>query len=354
MDPIAHTLLGAALADSGLKSRSRYATATLLIGANLPDIDVASGLWGSDVELYVRRGWTHGILSLVVLPLLFTAAVALWHRWRSSKPADARAPPFRLRAILALAFLAIWSHVLLDWLNTYGVRLLMPFDSRWFYGDTLFIVDPWFWLLAAAGVVMARSQSWRAVAGWALLATLVSLLVLGTNLVPPVVKLFWCAAVVLLIVLRWRRPAWASSRAVARTGLATLVLYVGTAYGLARVAESAVARRFPTAEQVQANPAPAVPFSHRLVVMDGDTWRIVAADGTVHELPRQRPDAIVQRAMASPAIRGFMNWARFPYWTVEKDGDHWIVKFQDLRYQGPDMPNPRGIGFAQVEVPDVE
>ena len=66
MDPIAHTLFGAALAESGLKNRSRYATATLLIGANLPDIDVVSGLWGSDEELYFRRGMTHGILALVL------------------------------------------------------------------------------------------------------------------------------------------------------------------------------------------------------------------------------------------------------------------------------------------------
>ncbi len=43
MDPLAHTLFGAALAESGLKRRSRYATATLLIGANLPDIDVVAG-----------------------------------------------------------------------------------------------------------------------------------------------------------------------------------------------------------------------------------------------------------------------------------------------------------------------
>jgi hypothetical protein len=39
---------------------------------------------------------------------------------------------------------------------------------------------------------------------------------------------------------------------------------------------------------------------------------------------------------------------------VEEAADHWIVKFQDLRYQGPDVPSPRGIGFAQVEVPKVE
>jgi inner membrane protein len=350
MDPIAHTLFGAALAESGLKNRSRYATATLLIGANLPDIDVVSGLWGSDEELYFRRGWTHGILALVVLPFLLTAAVALWHRWRG------RGPPFRPRAILALAFLAIWSHPLLDWLNTYGVRLLMPFDSRWFYGDTLFIVDPWFYLLAAAGVVLARSESWRAVAGWALLATLVSLLVLGTNLVPPGVKLLWGLGLVLLVALRWRRPHWAASRAVARAGLATLVLYIGSAYGLARLAESAVAKRYPTSTAVQANPAPAVPFTHRLVVVDGNLYRIVTEAGKVYELPRQQPDAIVRKAMASGSIRGFINWSRFPYWTVEEAPDHWTVKFQDLRYQGPDVQSIRGVGvgFAQVEVPKAE
>jgi hypothetical protein len=27
------------------------------------------------------------------------------------------------------------------------------------------------------------------------------------------------------------------------------------------------------------------------------------------------------------------------------------VKFQDLRYQGPDVPYPTGPGFAQVDVP---
>jgi inner membrane protein len=351
MDPVAHTLFGAALAESGLKNRSRYATATLLIGANLPDIDVVSGLWGDDFELYFRRGWTHGILALCVLPLFLTAGVALWHRLRSRRPPDPGASPFRPRAILALAFLSVVSHPLLDWLNTYGVRLLMPFDSRWFYGDTLFIVDPWFWLLTAAGVVLARSGSWRAVAGWALLATLVSALILGTNLVPTGVKLVWCLGVVLLVLVRWRRPAWATSRTVARTGLASLVLYIGTAYGLGRLVESGIEKRFPTAQQVQANPAAAVPFKHRLVVVDGNTWRIIAEDGKVYELTRQQPDAIVQKAMASNSIRGFMNWARFPYWSVEEATDHWIVRFQDLRYQGPDVPNPRGIGVAQVSVP---
>jgi len=306
---------------------------------------------GDDFALYARRGVTHGILALFVLPLLLAAGVWLWHRWRGRGPPGADTPSFHPRAILALAFVAVWSHPLLDWLNTYGVRLLMPFDGRWFYGDTLFIVDPWFWLLTAAGVVLARSRSWRAVTGWVLLALLASALVLGTSLVPLGVKLVWCAAVAVLVALRWRRPAWATSAPLARVGLAGLVLYIGAAYGLARLAEAAVADRFPAALQVQANPSPGTPFAPRLVVVEGERYRIVAADGSVHELPRQQPDAIVQQALAASSIRGFVTWMRFPYWTVQAAGDHWIVRFQDLRYQGPDVPNPRGIGFAQVTVP---
>ena len=351
MDPIAHTLFVAALAESGLKTRSRYATATLLVGANLPDIDAVAGLWGDDFSLYARRGITHGILALVVLPLLLAASVWLWHRWRSGGSPSSTAPPWRPRAILALAFLAVWSHPLLDWLNTYGVRLLMPFDGRWFYGDTLFIVDPWFWLLTAAGVVLARSQGWRAIAGWSLLALLASALVLTTNLVPLGVKLVWCAGVGVVIALRAVRPTWATAAPLARVGLAGLVLYIGTAYGLARFAEAAMTQRFPAARLVQANPAPGTPFSHRLVVVEGDRYRIVAENGKVLELPRLPPNEIVQRALASPSIRGFVTWMRFPYWTVQAAGDQWIVRFQDLRYQGPDVPNPRGIGVAQVAVP---
>ena len=42
MDPVAHTLFGATLAHTGLRAQTRLGTATLLIGANLPDVDVLS------------------------------------------------------------------------------------------------------------------------------------------------------------------------------------------------------------------------------------------------------------------------------------------------------------------------
>ena len=54
---------------------------------------------------------------------------------------------------------------LLDWLNTYGVRFLMPFDGTWFYGEALFIIDPGVWLLAGLTVVLASSATWANAAG---------------------------------------------------------------------------------------------------------------------------------------------------------------------------------------------
>ncbi|HSV79957.1 MAG TPA: metal-dependent hydrolase [Ramlibacter sp.] len=348
MDPVAHTLVGAALAETGLKRLSRYATATLLIAANLPDIDAVAGFWGRDVALYFRRGWSHGVLALVLLPLLLAAAVWLWHRWRGRAADDG--PPFRPRAILALSAVGVWSHPLLDWLNTYGVRLLMPFDGRWFYGDTLFIVDPWVWLLAAAGVVVARPWNRWATLAWIGLAGLATAFILDSGVASPGIAVTWLAGLTALPVLRWRMRASTQALPLAQAGLATLVLYICVVYGIARVAESMAAGRFAAPLEVQSNPVPGRPASHRLVLVYDDFYRIVTADGEVHALRREPPDRIVQAALASPAIRGFANWMRFPYWQVEEQPDHWVVRFWDLRYQSPVEPQARGIGGVEVQV----
>src|SRR5262245_9062523 len=136
MDNLTHTLAGLALADSGLKRTTRLGTLTLLVAANLPDIDGLSYVFGSGTDgLAFRRGWTHGILAMVVLPLVLTGIILLCAR---------RRPGVDGGWLLLWAAIGVWSHPLLDLLNAYGVRLLMPFAARWFYGDALFIIDPWF------------------------------------------------------------------------------------------------------------------------------------------------------------------------------------------------------------------
>jgi inner membrane protein len=155
MDNLTHTLTGLLIAETGLKRRTRLGTATLMIGANLPDIDAAVFLWGDGLDgLEVRRGWTHGILAMVVLPAFLWLLMRWWAR-----RGPAGVPPADTRWLFALCCVGVWSHPLLDLFNTYGVRLLMPFSATWFRGDTLFILDPILILILAVGIVWARARS---------------------------------------------------------------------------------------------------------------------------------------------------------------------------------------------------
>ena len=59
----------------------------------------------------------------------------------------------------------------------------MPFSERWFYGDALFIIDPWLWLLLAAGVVIATAGWAPGHCGWGLVgaATTALLMTIGAG-----------------------------------------------------------------------------------------------------------------------------------------------------------------------------
>ncbi|TVP53499.1 MAG: hypothetical protein EA349_13550, partial [Halomonadaceae bacterium] len=126
----------------------------------------------------------------------------------------------------------------------------------------------------------------------------------------------------------------------------------GTVYGLARMAESTLADVYPNALEIQANPTPARPSAHRMVVMEEDHYHILQADGSSQTVPRQTPDAIVSRAMEDDSIRGFVTWMRYPYWEVDATEQGWRVRFYDLRYQEPGSLNEGGpdIGYAEVQV----
>lgn len=358
MDPVAHTLVGAALAETGLRRKTALATPTLIIGANLPDVDALAMMWGRDAGLAFRRGWTHGVLAMVVLPLVLASGVALWHRWRP--PRDG--PPLRAGPLLMLACLGVWSHPALDWLNTYGVRLMMPFDGRWFYGDALFIVDPWVWLLAGAAVVLARSQSKRSVARWVLLGAAMTGLVLWSGRAPLAVKVLFAGALVTLGAVRWRLGPLDAAPRIALACLATLVLYVGamletTAWARDQVTTALAARGTP-AQRLMMGPVAArptarkgvaqVPGGHVFFDLDrargAETW----SDQAVSPASAP-PGPALAAATAEPSVQGYLDWARFPHFTVERTGDDgYRVWMRDLRYVTPSQK--RGFGIAVVEL----
>lgn len=146
MDNLTHSLVGALIGQAGLKRRTGLAMPALIIGANLPDVDGVCMLLGTQ-GLALRRGVTHGPLAWLLLPLALAALLWGWDRWqagRGRRP-DGRAP-VSFGWLYALALVACLTHPALDWLNSYGIRLLSPFSGRWFYGDALFIIDLWLWL----------------------------------------------------------------------------------------------------------------------------------------------------------------------------------------------------------------
>jgi inner membrane protein len=167
MDNLTHSLVGAVLGQAGLKRTTGLAMPALIIGANLPDVDAACFFWLEGTEhLAFRRGITHGPPALVMLPLVLAGMLWGWDRWqtrRGTRP-ESRLP-VRFGWLYAMAFVGCLSHPFFDWLNVYGIRLLEPFSSRWFYGDTLFIIDIWLWALLIGSVWWSRRRE-QAGAEW--------------------------------------------------------------------------------------------------------------------------------------------------------------------------------------------
>ena len=81
MDPLTHTLVGASLAQTRF-GRVRFGTATLVVGANLPDLDAATYFFDSQLSLGFRRGWTHGVLAMALLPALLGWVMGQVDRFR--------------------------------------------------------------------------------------------------------------------------------------------------------------------------------------------------------------------------------------------------------------------------------
>ena len=289
MDPITHTLVGASVARAVPAGRTPLAMAACVIGANLPDVDVASFVAGGAFPFAFRRGWTHGALAVVVLPFALTGLLLAWDRVVRRRR-DPAAPPAVARRLLPLAAIAVLTHPLLDLLNVYGIRLLMPFDDTWFYGDVLFIADPWLWAVLGLGLWLGR----RADTGGRTDGH------------------------------RGRRPV--------QVALALAVAYIVLMAASAAGARYVVRRAMPFAragvERLMVGPDPVTPFRKWVVIDEGGGYRVGEFDWL--RTPKIRYEDLVYlpaggdgpaAAAARQAAEGrwFLSWARFPFFRAEGD-----------------------------------
>lgn len=341
MDPLTHTLVGANLASTRLGRKTRLAGAALVIGANLPDVDAVTYFIDPDLALGFRRGWTHGVLALVVLPLLQTALLMLYDRWRPdpSRPVDAR-------WLLSLSALAVWSHPSLDWLNTYGMRWLMPFRGTWFYGDSVYIMDPWLWLVLGAGWMSGRRATVWLAGIWALFTFLIVRIVIRRS--PEYLAVVAIVALVLLAALLWKRKGMTlrSAQRVATAAVAVAALYIGGRLLIhelteTRVEERLVQRGVAPVERLMVGPHPLDPLRWTFVAQSGGFyhyglygWRDaqLMLEPQRMEVAKDSPE--YRAARRDPSVCGFVTWTRFPAYEIERDGGETRVRLFDARRMG--------------------
>ena len=298
MDNLTHSLVGAGLGQAGLKRKTGLAMPALIIGANLPDVDVTCFAWTTGLEhLAFRRGITHGPPALVLLPLMLAGLLWGFDRWqtkRGTRP-EGRAP-VHFGWLFALSFIACLTHPAMDWLNVYGIRLLEPFSHQWFYGDALFIIDPWIWAMLIAGIWVSRR---RETAGAA----------------------------------KWARPA--------QVGLAAMLVYIGVngaATWQAKIVTSAIPFGGAT---VIASPVPfSGPLGRELIIADNGRYLI---DDTFFGDCRLPDLAALRRSNSQ--LDAFLFWSRAPFLTRAADGS---VVLRDARFTDPRVGDRFSLALPDV------
>lgn len=273
----------------------------MVVAANLPDVDIISWAGGSLTYIEYHRGIAH---SLIALPFMALIAMLLF-RGRS------------WQSYLACA-VGVLSHLLLDWTNTYGIRMLLPFSGRWLRLDTVDVVDPWI-LLAFLVAVAAPG-----------LAGLV-----GSEI--------------------GAKKSFGAKQAWAWVALAFLLAYEGGRFAAHQRVISVMAARLyngKPATRLSAIPNRWTPFQWRGVA-EGDGYVVdVPVDlNTEFDPSEGRIDYASPPNEAALETRPFAVFSKFnqlPFWKVEKLADGSTeVQLIDLRFGTPENP-----GFAATAIVD--
>lgn len=369
MDNITHTLIGIAIGEAVATHRKKARIPLWIasgIANNLPDLDVllTTFVFRDKLDyLLHHRGHTHTFLAtpllaaVVLLPLLL-----LWRR----------KPEIPWREIVFLLLLGTSTHLLADFWNSYGVHPFWPISNDWIYGDMVFIVEPWIWVMILPAIFFA-SSSWIGKGLSALLTAFILGLAWYHSYVPgPAALALTLASAALYggmsrIAARGRRIALSLSMVGA-----LLVSMAGINFMLkgkyAQAGVEFLLQPFPAnpfcwstmhakldEQSYSAEIAVLAPFP---LLISASQCRNPIAGGTTAPIivstqpaapgfrsigrftaPRAEYDLLVQDCR----VNAFFRFARIPYWKKAENG--WIVG--DLRFD-----RDPGVSFSEFEFPD--
>lgn len=371
MDNLTHSLIGLAAAKAGLEKLSPGTTTLCILAANAPDADIVALIFGGRwAFLHHHRGITHSIVGsmalAVALPLIFYLGDQALGRMR-------RRPPMVKPGGLLLASLIVTAtHPLMDWTNNYGVRFLLPWKPRWFYGDFVFILDPFLWIVLGGAAFLLTSKTWKQIAAWVVVALIPSYLVLvgpggPTRLTnETLLRLLWILAMIVLVTLYRRKIGGRLGPKIALAALATVTVYCA---GLAAVHTVALRQaRTEGLSIASRNQEQPVKIAAMATVANPTEWLCVMEtdqaayrfnlsvihgrrDSEVVRYEKWKPSASPAISQASHDARAqiFLDFARFPVVRVvgEDCATQTLVQFADLRYTEPG----RNRGTFSLEVP---
>lgn len=302
LDSLTHTLTAVALSHAGLNRKTRFATLAMIVGASLPDIDLASRIWGSATYLKYHRGITHSILGVTVLAALLAGLLYFWGR--KAPPPKRPKPPLSAPWLFMTCWIATASHLLLDFSNSYGVRPFLPFSGRWYAWDIMFIFDP----------------------------LLLALLVMGLG-IPALLRL-------ISEEVGARKPDF-------RRGAVFSLCCLVALWGLRDFAHRRVLGLLDAHTYYQENPqrlgafpSPSNPFAWRGVVETESAFHVLPANALESDVDAAHAQAF-HKVEASPALEAALNtrtaeifndFARFPAARVYEEDDGFTVTLRDLRF----------------------
>ena len=307
MDTLSHGLAGSILTRSTTeRPAGRVALWIGFLAAMLPDLDFLF-LHGQLDYLRNHRGWSHSFLYLPFFAAGVAAIARLFFR-RSS-----------FVHLFLLAALGIASHIVFDWITSFGTMFLTPVSRERFSLDWVFIIDPFFTTIGAFGLIIAAAIPGR---GRRAAAAASGLLVL---------YIFFCAAMHARALAAWRQIDRVPEGAPA--AVLPQLLSPFRWLGLSDHGGSVHACFFDVGPFARAVPQPRTPDK---------LWEALRRLPDFYAPPRRArikafekpPDSpLLSAARALPDVQTYLAFARFPLETVTPlpDGTT-AITFEDMRF----------------------
>jgi len=307
MDTVSHGFAGSMITRAFARPEGARAAFWLgMIAAVLPDLDF---LFFSDRLTYLRdhRGWTHSFLVLPFLALLVALVARTFFR-RST-----------LWILWLFAGVAIASHILTDWITSFGTMFFTPLSRRRYSLDWVFILDPIFTaigLATLAAAVFSRPRARRiAAAGSIALA-----LYIGC-----------CAALHAKALAIWRRKD--APPAGSRVAVLPQFLSPFRWLGLSERAGEVHLCFFDIGPFARGVPNPRPPRKWTEVFQSLSDFYPPPDRAPIRSFSRPPDSHILETARSLPDVETYMAFARFPLETItpERDGGATFI-IQDLRF----------------------